>query len=111
MPRVLLIINRFNLGGPVFNAVFLAKYIREHGFETLLVGGVPDKDEASAYHIAEGDIIRLYFGLNNRPPMTLEEIGMYFDLTRERVRQIKEKGIRRMKHNSRSKLLKSYLGS
>lgn len=53
MPRVLLIINRFNLGGPVFNAVFLAKYIREHGFETLLVGGVPDKDEASAYHIAE----------------------------------------------------------
>lgn len=65
----------------------------------------------STLTMREGDIIRLYFGLNNRPPMTLEEIGMYFDLTRERVRQIKEKGIRRMKHNSRSKLLKSYLGS
>jgi len=58
----------------------------------------------------EGDVIRLYFGLNDRPPMTLEEIGMYFDLTRERVRQIKEKGIRRMKQNSRSKMLKAYLG-
>jgi RNA polymerase primary sigma factor len=58
----------------------------------------------------ESDVIRLYFGLNNRPPMTLEEIGMYFDLTRERVRQIKEKGIRRMKRHSRSKILLTYLG-
>lgn len=60
--------------------------------------------------LREGDVIRLYFGLNNRPPMTLEEIGMYFDLTRERVRQIKEKGIRRMKRHSRSRFLKAYLG-
>ena len=58
----------------------------------------------------EADVVRLYFGLNGSHPMTLEEIGEKFDLTRERVRQIKEKAIRRMKHTSRSKILKSYLG-
>ncbi|HMM10829.1 MAG TPA: sigma-70 family RNA polymerase sigma factor [Bacteroidales bacterium] len=58
----------------------------------------------------EADVIRLYFGLNGSHPMTLEEIGEKFDLTRERVRQIKEKAIRRLKHTSRSKMLKSYLG-
>ena len=52
----------------------------------------------------------LYFGLGNQHPMTLEEIGETFDLTRERVRQIKEKAIRRLKHTSRSKILKTYLG-
>ena len=58
----------------------------------------------------EADVVRLYFGLNGSHPMTLEEIGETFDLTRERVRQIKEKAIRRLKHTSRSKILKSYLG-
>ena len=58
----------------------------------------------------EADVIRLYFGLGNQHPMTLEEIGETFDLTRERVRQIKEKAIRRLKHTSRSKILKTYLG-
>ena len=58
----------------------------------------------------EADVVRLYFGLSGKHPMTLEEIGEKFDLTRERVRQIKEKSIRRLKHTSRSKLLKSYLG-
>lgn len=58
----------------------------------------------------EADVVRLYFGLNGRHPMTLEEIGEEFDLTRERVRQIKEKAIRRLKHTSRSKILKTYLG-
>ena len=58
----------------------------------------------------EADVIRLYFGLNGSHPMTLEEIGEKFDLTRERVRQIKEKAIRRLKHTSRSKILNSYLG-
>ena len=58
----------------------------------------------------EGDIVRLYYGLNGKYPMTLEEIGERFDLTRERVRQIKEKAIRRLKHTSRSRMLKSYLG-
>jgi len=58
----------------------------------------------------ESDVVQLYFGLNIEHPMTLEEIGEKFDLTRERVRQIKEKAIRRLKHTSRSKILKSYLG-
>jgi RNA polymerase primary sigma factor len=58
----------------------------------------------------EGDVVRLYFGLNGEHAMTLEEIGEKFDLTRERVRQIKEKAIRRLKHTSRSKILKTYLG-
>ena len=58
----------------------------------------------------EADVVRLYFGLANAHPMTLEEIGETFDLTRERVRQIKEKAIRRLKHTSRSKILKTYLG-
>ncbi|SDE88478.1 RNA polymerase primary sigma factor [Pricia antarctica] len=58
----------------------------------------------------EADVIRLYFGLAGQHSMTLEEIGETFDLTRERVRQIKEKAIRRLKHTSRSKILKTYLG-
>jgi RNA polymerase primary sigma factor len=58
----------------------------------------------------EADVVRLYFGLHLEHPMTLEEIGEQFDLTRERVRQIKEKAIRRLKHTSRSKILKTYLG-
>lgn len=58
----------------------------------------------------EADVVRYYFGLNGSHPMTLEEIGEKFDLTRERVRQIKEKAIRRLKHTSRSKILKTYLG-
>ena len=58
----------------------------------------------------EADVVKLYFGLAGQHAMTLEEIGEKFDLTRERVRQIKEKAIRRLKHTSRSKILKSYLG-
>ena len=58
----------------------------------------------------ESDVLRLYFGLNGNYPLTLDEIGEKFGLTRERVRQIKEKAIRRLKHISRSKILKSYLG-
>ena len=58
----------------------------------------------------EADVVKLYFGLGEHQPMTLEEIGETFDLTRERVRQIKEKAIRRLKHTSRSKILMTYLG-
>jgi RNA polymerase primary sigma factor len=58
----------------------------------------------------EAEVVRLYFGLNREHPLTLEEIGEKFDLTRERVRQIKEKAIRRLRHTSRSKSLRSYLG-
>ncbi len=58
----------------------------------------------------EAEVIQLYFGLNKEHSMTLEEIGERFNLTRERVRQIKEKAIRRLRHASRSKSLKTYLG-
>ena len=58
----------------------------------------------------EANIIRLYFGLNGKHPHTLEEIGEEFNLTRERVRQIKEKAIKRLKNATRCKILKTYLG-
>ena len=58
----------------------------------------------------EADIIRMFFGLDGYTPMTLDEIGEKFYLTRERVRQIKEKAIKRLKQTSRSSILKSYLG-
>ncbi len=64
----------------------------------------------STLTMREGEVVRLFYGLNGKYPLTLEEIGEKFDLTRERVRQIKEKAIRRLKHTSRSKMLKSYLG-
>lgn len=58
----------------------------------------------------EADVLKLYFGLDGKRQMSLDEIGYRFDLTRERVRQIKEKAVRRLRHTSRSKMLKSYLG-
>jgi RNA polymerase primary sigma factor len=58
----------------------------------------------------EASILRLYFGLGGKYPHTLEEIGETFTLTRERVRQIKEKAIKRLKHTTRSRILKTYLG-
>ena len=58
----------------------------------------------------EAEVLKLYYGFNDQHAMTLEEIGSKFNLTRERVRQIKEKAIRRLRHASRSKNLKSYLG-
>ncbi len=58
----------------------------------------------------EADVVRLYYGLSGGHSHSLEEIGEKFDLTRERVRQIKEKAVRRLKHASRSKILKDYLG-
>ena len=58
----------------------------------------------------EGDILKRYYGLNGYHQHTLEEIGIAFDLTRERVRQIKEKALRRLKQTSRNRSLKSYLG-
>ncbi|MFC1477463.1 RNA polymerase sigma factor RpoD/SigA [candidate division KSB1 bacterium] len=58
----------------------------------------------------EAEVVRLYFGLGQEHPLTLEEIGEQFNLTRERVRQIKEKAIRRLRHASRSRALRAYLG-
>ena len=60
--------------------------------------------------LREADVVRFYFGLNGKHAMTLEEIGEKINLTRERVRQIKEKAIRRLKQTSRCKILKTYLG-
>ena len=58
----------------------------------------------------EAEIVKLYFGLLGDRPLTLEEIGEYFQLTRERVRQIKEKALRRLRHRSRLEPLRKYLG-
>jgi RNA polymerase primary sigma factor len=64
----------------------------------------------STLTLREANILRWFYGLGNRPAKTLEEISMEYELTRERVRQIKEKAIRRLKQTSRSKMLKTYLG-
>ena len=58
----------------------------------------------------EKEVIKMYFGIDREYALTLNEIGEEFGLTRERVRQIKEKAIRRLRHRSRSKKLRSYLG-
>ena len=58
----------------------------------------------------EAEVLKLFYGIDGNREISLEEIGSKFDLTRERVRQIKEKAIKRLKHNSRSKLLRAYLG-
>lgn len=58
----------------------------------------------------EAEVLRLYYGIETEHSMTLEEIGEKFNLTRERVRQIKEKAIRRLRHASKSKHLRTYLG-
>ncbi|MES2131889.1 MAG: RNA polymerase sigma factor RpoD/SigA [Bacteroidota bacterium] len=58
----------------------------------------------------EADVVRLYYGLSGGHSHSLEEIGEKFELTRERVRQIKEKAVRRLKHASKSRILKDYLG-
>jgi RNA polymerase primary sigma factor len=64
----------------------------------------------STLPLRESEVVKLYFGLDSKHPLTLEEIGEKFDLTRERVRQIKEKAIRRLKQTSKCKNLKAYLG-
>jgi len=64
----------------------------------------------SSLSYREAEVLRMYFGINHKSQLTLEEIGENFELTRERVRQIKEKALRKLKHTSRCKLLKTYLG-
>ena len=64
----------------------------------------------STLTMREADVVTLYFGLNGHAALTLEEISDKFSLTRERVRQIKEKALRRLQHTTRSKALKPYLG-
>jgi len=78
----------------------------------LMVDSLRGEIERSLHTLTtrEADVVRLYFGIGGSHSMTLEEIGERFDLTRERVRQIKEKALRRLKHTSRSKVLRTYLG-
>jgi RNA polymerase primary sigma factor len=59
----------------------------------------------------QADVIKLYFGIGVEHPLSLEDIGDKFGLTRERVRQIKDKAINKLRATSRSKLLKTYLGA
>ncbi len=58
----------------------------------------------------EKEVLRMYYGIEREYSLTLNEIGEVFHLTRERVRQIKEKAIRRLRHKSRSRKLRAYLG-
>lgn len=80
--------------------------------DELITGSLRKEIEHSLATLGEreADILRYYFGLNGYPPYTLEEIGDEFGLTRERVRQIKEKAIKKLKNQYRNRLLKSYLG-
>ncbi len=93
-------------------------------YDVLSTDGNPNPDDDLMYDSLRAEIersldtlnsrekavVKLHFGLSGQYPMTLNEIGEEFDLTRERVRQIKEKAIRRLKHTSRNKILKAYLG-
>jgi len=92
-------------------------------YDVILADDIPEPDKEllneslrkeieralSTLTYREANIVRLYFGLNGKHPHTLEEIGEAFNLTRERVRQIKEKAIKRLKHSTRNKILKTYL--
>ncbi|MBO8130430.1 MAG: sigma-70 family RNA polymerase sigma factor [Candidatus Marinimicrobia bacterium] len=68
------------------------------------------KDALNTLKEREREVIKMYFGIDREYALTLNEIGEEFNLTRERVRQIKEKAIRRLRHKSRSKKLRAYLG-
>jgi len=79
----------------------------------LITGSLKKEIERSLSTLGEreAEILRYYYGLTNKQPHTLEEIGVEFGLTRERVRQIKEKAIKKLKNHYRNRLLKSYLGT
>ena len=79
---------------------------------TLMIESLKIEIERALHTLTfrEAEVVKLYFGLDREHPLTLEEIGEKFNLTRERVRQIKEKAIRRLRHTSRSRALRAYLG-
>ncbi len=85
---------------------------QENPEEPLMEESLESEIEAvlSTLEERESNVIKMYFGIGREYALTLNEIGEEFNLTRERVRQIKEKAIRRLQHKSRSKRLKSYLG-
>jgi RNA polymerase primary sigma factor len=80
--------------------------------EQIFVKALTESIEEALSHLKEREskILRLYFGLDGNEPMTLEEIGALLGITRERVRQIKEKALSRLRHVSRARALESYLG-
>ena len=97
------------------DAKFLDFFVPKDGEdtdETLMKESLGNEIQRSlaSLSIKERDIINMYYGIGRNYSLTLEEIGAKFDLTRERVRQIKEKAIRRLRHTARSRLLKAYLG-
>ena len=77
-------------------------------FEKALTEAI--EESLSSLKEREAKILRLYFGLDGQEPMTLEEIGSLLGITRERVRQIKEKALSRLRHVSRARALESFLG-
>ncbi len=79
--------------------------------ESLIQTSLKDEIEKALATLTkrEAEVLKLYFGIHREQPLTLEEIGERFGLTRERVRQIKEKAIRRLRHTSRSRPLREYL--
>jgi RNA polymerase primary sigma factor len=95
--------------------MFLDQYIPEDVEETddpLMRESLGSEIQRSLASLSEKerDVINMYYGIGMSHGYTLEEIGAKFDLTRERVRQIKEKAIRRLKHTARNRLLRAYLG-
>ena len=88
-----------NPDAPVADSMLMHESLQQEIKRSL--GTLPEK---------EREVLKLFYGIGMSHAMTLQEIGMKFDLTRERVRQIKQKAIRRLRHKSRSRLLKTYLG-
>ncbi len=90
----------------------LEDHLEESPDQPLMDGSLQQELKRALATLSEREamVISLYFGLNGQQALTLEEISDKYDLTRERVRQIKETATRKLRHNSRSKLLKSYLG-
>jgi len=90
----------------------LSNTINSEPDENLIVDSLKQEIESSLKSLSEreADVLKLYFGLGLDYPLTLEDIGDKFNLTRERVRQIKEKAIRRLRHKKRSNTLRKYLG-
>ncbi|PZD78657.1 RNA polymerase sigma factor RpoD/SigA [Mesonia sp. K7] len=84
----------------------------DHPDEKLIHDSLSIEIERALKHLStrEADVIKLFYGLDNNRPMSLEEIGELFELTRERVRQIREKGIRKLKRSSNNIVLRNYLG-
>ena len=78
----------------------------EEAFEHALKASI--EDSLTSLKQREAKILRLYFGLDEQDPMTLEEIGEILGITRERVRQIKEKALERLRHASRARFLETY---